>query len=136
VASRIVDMAFKRGHPIWTTFFSVGLVALGLLLLACYPAWALVSMVLYGAGNGLRAIVRGTLPLAMVKPEEYAIVVGRMARPALIGQALTPLIGGYIFQHSGAQATLWLLCALALINVLLVVVLKRKLPAGAPESAG
>ncbi len=75
-------MAFKRGHPIWTTFFSVG-------LLACYPSWALVSMVLYGAGNGLRAIVRGTLPLAMVKPEEYAIVVGRMARPALIG--------GYIF---------------------------------------
>ena len=136
VASRIVDMAFKRGHPIWTTFFSVGLVALGLLLLACYSAWALVSMVLYGAGNGLRAIVRGTLPLAMVKPEEYAIVVGRMARPALIGQALTPLIGGYIFQHSGAQATLWLLCGLALINVLLVVVLKRKLPAGAPESAG
>ncbi len=29
VGSRIVDIAFKRGHPIWTTFFSVGLVASG-----------------------------------------------------------------------------------------------------------
>ncbi|MBP2197587.1 MFS transporter [Pantoea cypripedii] len=133
VGSRIVDIAFKRGHPIWTTFFSVGLVAIGLLLLACFPQFALLSMVLYGAGNGLRAIVRGTLPLVMVKPEAYAVVVGRMARPALIGQALTPLVGGYVFQHLGASATLWLLCLLALINVLLVVVLKQKLPAIPPQ---
>jgi hypothetical protein len=86
-------------------------------------------MVLYGAGNGLRAIVRGTLPLAMVKPEAYAIVVGRMARPALIGQALTPLVGGYVFETLGAPATLGLLCVLAIINVLLVMVLKQRLPA-------
>ncbi|MBY4837178.1 MFS transporter [Pantoea sp. DY-5] len=134
VGSRIVDIAFKRGHPIWTTFFSVGLVALGLLLLACYPQFAVLSMVLYGAGNGLRAIVRGTLPLVMVKPEAYAIVVGRMARPALIGQALTPLVGGYVFQHLGASATLWLLSVLALINVLLVMLLQQKLPQASPQS--
>ncbi|MFT4273417.1 MAG: MFS transporter [Pantoea sp.] len=134
VGSRIVDIAFKRGHPVWTTFFSVGLVAVGLLLLACFPQFALLSMVLYGAGNGLRAIVRGTLPLVMVKPEAYAVVVGRMARPALIGQALTPLLGGYVFQQLGANATLWMLCLLALINVLLVMVLKQKLPQPNPQS--
>ncbi|MCZ4058349.1 MFS transporter [Pantoea sp. LMR881] len=128
VGSRIVDILFKRGHPVWTTFFSVGLVAAGLLLLACYPQMALLSMVLYGAGNGLRAIVRGTLPLVMVKPEAYAIVVGRMARPALIGQALTPLIGGYVFETMGASTTLGLLCFLAIINVVLVMVLKQRLP--------
>ena len=135
VGSRIVDIAFKRGHPIWTTFFSVGLVAIGLILLTCYPQFALVSMVLYGAGNGLRAIVRGTLPLVMVKPEAYAIVVGRMARPALIGQALTPLVGGYIFQQFGANATLGLLCLLALTNVLLVWLLKHKLPPLDPQAS-
>ncbi|OQP35123.1 MFS transporter [Pantoea latae] len=129
VGSRIVDILFKRGHPIWTAFFSVGLVALGLLLLALFPQLALLSMVLYGAGNGLRAIVRGTLPLAMVKPEAYAVVVGRMARPALIGQALTPLAGGYVFETFGASATMGLLCALALLNVALVMVLKQRLPA-------
>lgn len=128
VASRLVDIAFKRSHPIRTTFFSVGLVALGLLLLAVMPQVALLSMLLYGAGNGLRAIVRGTLPLVMVKPESYAIVMGKMARPALMGQALTPLIGGYVFEKMGASATLWLLCALAIINVMLVMALKRRLP--------
>ncbi|MFS2225805.1 MFS transporter [Pantoea sp. B65] len=129
VGSRLVDIFFKRGHPMRTTFFSVGLVALGLLTLALFPHLAVLSMLLYGAGNGLRAIVRGTLPLAMVRPEEYALVVGRMARPALIGQAITPLAGGYVFQQMGAAATLWLLCALALVNVLLVLLLKRTLPA-------
>lgn len=127
VASRVVDMAFRRGHPVWTTLFSVGLVALGLVMLALFPQLALIGMLLYGAGNGLRAIVRGTLPLALVKPEEYAIIAGRMARPALIGQALTPLVGGWIFQHFGAQATLLLLCVLALLNVLLTLVLKSRM---------
>lgn len=134
VASRLVDIAFKRSHPIRTTFFSVGLVALGLLLLAVMPQMALLSMLLYGAGNGLRAIVRGTLPLVMVKPESYAIVMGKMARPALMGQALTPLIGGYVFEKMGASATLWLLCALAIINVMLVMALKRRLPAAPAAS--
>lgn len=134
VGSRVVDILFKRGHPIWTALFSVGLVALGLLSLALFPQLALLSMVLYGAGNGLRAIVRGTLPLAMVKPEAYAVVVGRMARPALIGQALTPLAGGYLFATFGASVTLWTLCALALLNVALVVLLKNRLPSAAPEA--
>lgn len=127
VGSRVVDMAFKRGHPIWTTFFSVGLVAIGLLILALFPHMALLSMILYGAGNGLRAIVRGTLPLALVRPEEYAIVAGKMARPALTGQALTPLAGGYIFDIAGPSAMLWLLCLLAVINVLLVAMLKKSM---------
>lgn len=131
VASRVVDMAFRGGHPVWTALFSVALVAAGLLLLAFFPRFALLSMVLYGAGNGLRAIVRGTLPLAMVKQEAYAVVVGRMARPALIGQALTPLAGGYVYETLGAAATLWLLCALALINVALVGVLRQRLSAEA-----
>jgi predicted MFS family arabinose efflux permease len=135
VGSRLVDIAFKRSHPIRTTFFSVGLVALGLLLLALFPQMALLSMVLYGAGNGLRAIVRGTLPLAMVKPESYAVVVGKMARPALMGQALTPLIGGYVFEKMGASATLWLLCALAIFNVVLVMALKQRLPATSATTA-
>lgn len=134
VGSRLMDIAFKGGHPIWTTFFSVGLVATGLSVLALFPHMAVLSMLLYGAGNGLRAIVRGTLPLSLVKTEEYAIVVGKMARPALIGQALTPLAGGYLFEQMGPSAMLWLLCLLAVINVMLVVMLKKSMPTYAPVS--
>lgn len=135
VGSRIVDLLFKGSHPIRTTFFSVGLVALGLLLLALAPGLALVSMLLYGAGNGLRAIVRGTLPLAMVPPEDYAQVMGRMARPALIGQAVTPLLMGSVYAALGPQATLWLLVALGVINLGLVVALQRALPLSAVKTA-
>jgi len=134
VGSRVVDMLFHHRHPVWTALFSVGLVAAGVLLLAIYPALALVSMMLYGAGNGLRAIVRGTLPLVMVKPEEYAVVTGRMARPALIGQALTPLAGGFLFEHAGAAVTIWVMCGLALTNVLLVILLWQRLPARISEA--
>ncbi|WP_446717710.1 MFS transporter [Erwinia sp. OLCASP19] len=130
VASRMVDMLFSRSHPIWTTFFSVGLVALGLLLLTLLPQSAALAMVLYGAGNGLRAIVRGTLPLAMVSAQDYAVVMGRMARPALIGQALTPLVTASVYASFGARATLWMLLALSLFNLLLVAALKWQLPAG------
>ncbi|HAI04298.1 MAG TPA: MFS transporter, partial [Pantoea sp.] len=135
VWSRVVDVAFKGSHPVRTTFFSVGLVALGLLLVALAAEMARVGMVVYGEGNGFCAIVRGTLPLAMVKPESYAIVVGRMARPALMGQALTPLIGGYVFERMGGSATLWLLCALAIFNVVLVMILKHRLPAAPADIA-
>ncbi|MBS6057192.1 MFS transporter [Pantoea sp. PSNIH4] len=128
VASRVVDIAFKRGHPIWTALFSVGLVALGLVMLTLFPYLAIVSMLIYGAGNGLRAIVRGTLPLVLVNAEDYALITGRMARPALIGQALTPLMGGWVFHAFGAQITLLVLCALALINVVLTLLLKAQLP--------
>ncbi|MGP4129809.1 hypothetical protein OJE16_08585 [Pantoea tagorei] len=57
-----------------------------------------------------------------------------MARPALIGQALTPLAGGYLFETLGASATLWLLCALALLNVALVLLLKKRLPSTPPAA--
>ncbi len=107
--------------------------ALGLLLLALFPQLALLSMIFYGAGNGLRTIVRGTLPLMMVKPEAYAVLAGWMARPALMGQAITPLGVGYVFATLGPKATLWLLCTLAVINLLLVVALKKRLPAPAPS---
>ncbi len=31
------------------------------------------------------------------------VLMGRMSRPSLIGQALTPVIGGYLFEHFGAM---------------------------------
>ena len=55
-----------------------------------------------------------------------------MARPALLGQAATPLLCGYVLEHHGPQAVLALLCLLALINVALVAWLFRALFGRAP----
>ena len=95
--------------------------------MALWPAFAGAGIVLYGAGNGLRAIVRGTLPLALLRPQDYAVVMGSIARPALIGQALTPLVGGYLIDTQGAGFLLWLLCGLALLNAVFSVILIRYL---------
>lgn len=54
------------------------------------------------------------------------VLMGRMARPSLIGQALTPVIGGYLFEHFGAMGVLLTLCLLALVNVVLVGAVMRR----------
>jgi len=123
VAARIIDLLNRNNHPLWTALASVVCTAGGLLLVALGPAVAwvtVVGLVIFGAGNGLRAIIRGTLPLALWSPQEYATVLGRMARPALLGQAATPLLCGYVLEHYGTHAVLGLLCLLAFINVALV----------------
>jgi hypothetical protein len=104
---------------------SVLLVAAGLAGLLFATQWAVVAIVVYGLGSGIRSIVRGTLPLALFGPGTYAVVLGRIARPVLIAQALTPLLGGYVQAHLGAMATLAVLGVLALVNVGTVVLLHR-----------
>jgi MFS family permease len=124
VGARAIDMLIGRQtHPIWSALGSSVLVALGLMCVIMSPAMAALGIVLYGAGSGIRSIVRGTLPLALFGARNYPIVLGRIARPTLIAQALTPLAGGYLQERYGATVTMMVLGGLALINVLLVLML-------------
>lgn len=120
VSSRILQMLAGKRHPIWTALISVVLIAVGLFLVACAPGATAVGLVLFGLGNGLRAIVRGLLPLALMPPAQYVALMGKMSRPSLIGQAITPLACGYLQQHFGAMGVLSVLCVLALISLVLV----------------
>ncbi|WP_414864826.1 MFS transporter [Pseudomonas sp. IT-P12] len=129
VGSRVLQVFSRKRHPIWTTLISVVLVAVGLAVVALAPAMTALGLVLYGAGNGLRAIVRGLLPLSLMPPTQYVLLMGRMARPSLIGQALTPLVGGYLLQTWGASGVLAGLCSLAGLNVVLVLFLLRRVRA-------
>ncbi|UVM07983.1 MFS transporter [Pseudomonas laurylsulfatiphila] len=125
VGSRVLQVFSRKRHPIWTTLISVVFVAIGLLFVTIAPEMTALGLVIYGAGNGLRAIVRGLLPLALMSPTQYVLLMGRMARPSLIGQALTPLAGGYLLQAWGAGGVLAGLSSLAVLNVLLVLLLIR-----------
>ncbi len=126
VGARFLQVFWRTHHPVWITLVSVVLVTLGLLLVMIAPVATALGLVLFGAGNGLRPIIRGLLPLALMSPANYVRLMGRMARPSLIAQALTPLAGGYLLQVANAGSVLVILCALALLNVLLVVLLARK----------
>lgn len=123
VGARLVDAAAMKLHPFWSALGFTLLVAAGLLLLVLAPAMASVAIVLYGAGSGIRSIVRGTLPLALFGRRHYATVLGRIAQPVLIAQAATPLLGGYVLEHAGAKATLVALAVMAMLNIGLVLAL-------------
>ncbi|GJD94441.1 MFS transporter [Methylobacterium iners] len=126
VAARIVEMMFKgRHHPLWTLTAAMSLVALGVLLLALGLPLVALAVILYGAGNGIYSIARGTVPLVLFGPERYAPLVGRLARPGLVAQALAPPVGAFVLAHGGAGATFGLLAGMALLNLVLVGALWR-----------
>lgn len=124
VGARVIEMLFgARLHPIWTLAAAVAFVALGLVFLAAdFPILAL-SLLLYGGGNGLYSIARGTLPLALFGPQRYAPLIGRIALPNLIAQALAPSLGAAVFVHAGANSTLVFLAVLAVANFALLAAL-------------
>jgi len=123
VAARALDVLARKLHSVWANAVSAGLVLLGLALITLNPGWAVVGILIYGAGSGIRSIVRGTLPLAIFGQAAYAKALGRIARPTLMAQALTPLAAGYLIDTQGALSTLLVMCGLCAINVLLALLL-------------
>jgi hypothetical protein len=124
VGARMIESLFgTRYHPIWTMVASCGLMLVGLaLLLGSFPLLAL-TILIYGGGNGIMWIARGTLPLALFGPERYATLMGRLAFPSLIVQALAPSAGALLIDHRGADAAMAVLTAFAALNVVLIAVL-------------
>jgi predicted MFS family arabinose efflux permease len=120
VGARVVEMVNKgRHHPLWTLTAAMALVAAGLAVLAAGVPAVGIALVLYGAGNGIYSIARGTVPLALFGPARYPVLVGRLARPGLIAQALAPSLGAIAMSYGGADAAYALLFAMALANVAL-----------------
>jgi hypothetical protein len=121
VGARVVERLFgSRYHPIWTMIGSCTLMAVGLLLLAGRFPILLLMILLYGAGYGISWIGRGTLPLALFGPVRFPRLMGKLAFPSLIVQALAPSAGALLIEASGADATIGVLTVLALINVVLI----------------
>jgi hypothetical protein len=126
VGARVVERLFgNRYHPIWTMIASCMLMAVGLLMLfGAVPALVLVIL-LYGAGYGISWIGRGTLPLALFGPARFPRLMGKLAFPSLIVQALAPSAGALMIEAMGSDATIGVLTLLALINVVLIGVVWR-----------
>lgn len=121
VGARFVERIFgERYHPIWTMVVSCGLMAAGLLLLlVTFPILA-AAIVIYAGGYGIMWIARGTLPLALFGPARYATLMGRLAFPSLIVQALAPSAGALVIESFGAGTTVAMLTAFAIANAVLV----------------
>ena len=122
VAARLLDLVVARlVAPAWEMIASTVLVAAGIGLLSAGPGAVAAGVVLYGAGTGLRSILRGTLPLALFGAEGYALLIGRLAFPILIAQSVAPSLGAIILDHAGARGLEMVLFWAAVANVTLSV---------------
>jgi predicted MFS family arabinose efflux permease len=129
VGARAIEMLISRyHHPIWTMVASTIFVAFG--VGALWGGLPIISMALvaYGAGIGIESIARGTLPLALFGEDRYPAIMGRIAMPSLIAQALSPSLGALLMERFDASGTLAALFATAILNVLLVFALVALLP--------
>ena len=62
-------------------------------------------------------------PLAIFGAERYPVLVGKLAFPSLIAQALSPFAGAVLIERAGVMPTIAVLTALAAANVALVAAL-------------
>jgi predicted MFS family arabinose efflux permease len=103
VGARVMEASLlNRFHPIVSTRLAclthpIGACVIGLFGGGAAAAFAL----LHGAGNGILTIARGTLPLAVFGPENYAYRLGLIGAPSRICQALAPLGFGLLIEPLG-----------------------------------
>jgi hypothetical protein len=70
-------------------------------------------------------IARGALPLSLFGPVGYGRVVGRIARPAQICQALSPFVLAYAIDRWSDRTAIEILIAMALIALICFSAIRR-----------
>lgn len=103
VAARLLEAGFlRRYHPIFSTRLACLTHPVGASVIALSGGGAVAAFaVLHGAGNGILTIARGTLPLAIFGPQNYAYRLGLIGAPSRICQALAPLGFGLLIEPLG-----------------------------------
>lgn len=112
VAGRLLEAGvLSRFHPLTSNRLACLTHPIGACALAAFGGGAAVAFaLLHGAGNGVLTIARGTVPLAIFGPENYAYRLGLLGAPSRICQALAPVgfallmsaISGYVLVVSAA----------------------------------
>ena len=105
VLARLLEIGFlSRYHPVVSARLAFAMHPLGALILALTGgAAAGVFAVFHGAGNGVITIARGTLPLAIYGPKNYAYRLGLLGAPARMAQAPAPLLFGFLIDWMGSR---------------------------------
>ena len=103
IIARLLELSlFKNLHPSWSSRVGVLFSFFGIIFLFTDGyVLALLGAALYGVGNGILTIIRGTLPLALFGQEGYATRMGLLGRPIMIALAFGPLISAFILEKWG-----------------------------------
>jgi len=103
VGARILEAGFlSRFHPLVSTRLACLTHPIGAGVIGLFGGGAAAAFtLLHGAGNGILTIARGTLPLSIFGPENYAYRLGLIGAPSRICQALAPLAFGLLIDPLG-----------------------------------
>ncbi len=124
---RVIELVFSKNAPVRTAIIAAFATLIGILLFLFDPNVAYLGVILFGMGNGLRSILRGTLPLAVFGQESYAVVIGKLARFPLLAQAITPFICGFLIQQFSVSVFIYTFCLLALVNIILCFIIRQEI---------
>jgi MFS family permease len=125
ITGRAVELAWGRMlHPITSGLISAALMAAGVAGLTFDLGAAALAVAIYAAGAGVSFVVRGTLPLALFGAHDYGSLMGRLALPSLIAQALAPWLATIILARAGADALLGTLLLMSIAHVVVIVCLQ------------
>ncbi len=113
VAGRLCELLWgQRIHPVTLGRIAILFLPLSFAVLAlggASLATAFLFTMLFGITNGLTTIVRGAVPLALFGHKGYGEVLGILATPYLVLNAVAPLIMTWIVAHGGYAAATWAL---------------------------
>jgi MFS family permease len=127
VGVRLLDLLFPKKTPIITALISSFAIFISFVLLLLSYKIAFIGVIIFGLGNGMRSILRGTLPLWIFSPKIYAKIIGNLALLPLVAQAATPFLGGLIIQYLGIKSFVYCLCFLAAFNLIPLFILQKVL---------
>jgi MFS family permease len=106
--ARLGDLVFGRNlHPLTLGRITLAFLPLSFVVLlvgGASFATALVFTLLFGIANGLTTIVRGAVPLALFGSKGYGEILGILATPYLLVNAIAPMAFALAAEHFGIRA--------------------------------
>jgi len=136
VGARLVEASLlNRFHPLVSTRLACITHPIGACVIGFFGGGAAAAFaLLHGAGNGILTIARGTLPLAIFGPENYAYRLGLIGAPSRICQALAPLAFGLMIEPMGRLVVV-VSAGLNLAALIALMALQTRVKASNPAAA-
>lgn len=129
VAARLCEFVFAGNkHPLAVARFALALMVLSLALAFFFGFSVPIAMafaVMFGAANGLMTIARGAVPLALFGAAGYGRLLGRIAKPFQIMQALAPVVLAFVIERGSDPAGLALTATCSLIALACLIAINR-----------
>ena len=130
VGVRAFELMFGPRYSIMkSAVFGSAMLPIGLgvaLLAGDLFAGALFVVVTYGISNGLKAVQRATLPLALFGRAQFGTYMGRLALPQGIVSAVSPPIMAAVLSKLGTPAAFWLTFCVAMVSLVTMILLARR----------